>query len=233
MVELLPLVIWFSSFSFKFCGWLVVYPSFATTQGSCDNKQLPLTASDKDSRGNTILHDSTVGWVKARQTLPSQAITVLWACSLGIPSPHMFSLCLPDCWFPRLCEVWLGGSLLEKGQIKTPHTSLIARFSPVSWINVPEIVASLVIFQSFEKNCFWHLVLMFSLQLWRNGFTEIFTLPSLLIYDLFVFVNVFSIMNNKNVCIWEVLLYLIAFVVIMVDIYVRIYIYTKYGNDYR
>lgn len=27
---------------------------------------------------------------------------------------------------------------------------------------------------------------------------------------------------NNNVCIWEVLLYLIAFVVIMVDIYVRI-----------
>lgn len=43
---------------------------------------------------------------------------------------------------------------------------------------------------------------------------------------LSLFVNVFSIMNNKNVCIWEVLLYLIAFVVIMVDIYVRIYIYT-------
>lgn len=199
MVELLPLVIWFSSFSFKFCGRLVVYPSFAvaSTQGSCDKKQLPLTASDKDSRGNTILHDSTVGWVKARQTLPNQAITVLWACSLGSPSPHMFSLVSTR---PLVSSALWGLTCgqLEKGQVKIPHTSLIAWFSPVSWINIPGIVASLVIFQSFEKNCFWHLVLMFSLQLWRNGFTEIFTLPSLLIYNLSLFVNVFSIMNNKK-----------------------------------
>ena len=75
---------------------------------------------------------------------------------------------------------------------------------------------------------------MFSLQLWRNGFTEIFTLPSLLIYDLSLFVNVFSIMNNKK-CVYLGGAFIFNCLCSDYGRYIckNIYIYTKYGNGYR
>lgn len=49
----------------------------------------------------------------------------------GVPALICSPQCLPDLWFPQLCEVWLGDRLLEKGQVR-PHKSVIVRFSPIS-----------------------------------------------------------------------------------------------------
>lgn len=187
MVGLLPLVVWFSSFSFKSCGQACCLPQLCYHA-----RKLRIVnnchwiSSDRDSRRNRSV-DSTVGWVKARQTLPSQVMIAFWAWSLGSPSPHLFSSVSTRPLVSSALWSLIWGQNTEKGHIR-PLRSLRTRFSPISWINAFWDCYKSDYFPEFWKKLFLTPFANVLIKLWRNGFTEIFTLPSLLIYDLLIFV---------------------------------------------